>query len=349
VETDVLGAPYERHTIDLGDDDEGAVVATLVRRRGERPSRRAVLYVHGFVDYFFQTHFADFFVDNGWDFYAVDLRKYGRSLLPHQSPNFCRSLTEYFPELDEAARIIREDDGHDQLLVAAHSTGGLITSLWADARSGSGTIDGLFLNSPFFDFNAPWFVRRPLVTTVGRTSSRKPYRIVPLGLSGLYGQSLHADHRGEWNYDLTWKPLLGFPVRAGWLEAIRLGQRQLRGGLNIDVPVLLACSTRTFRGKRWHEGIRLADAVLDVEHMVRWAPRLGRHVTLARFDGGIHDLVLSGRDVREKVFRELGRWMQAYLVGPAESGAPSVPEDTATLPPDKAAAPPREAAAPPAH
>ena len=327
MQTDVLGPPYEQHTIDLGTDDEGPVVATLVRRRGDTPSRRAVLYVHGFVDYFFQTHLADFFVERGWDFYALDLRKYGRSLLPHQTPNFCRSLTDYFPELDEAARIIRQDDGHDQLLVAGHSTGGLITSLWSHARSGRGIVDGLFLNSPFFDFNAPWFVRRPLVASVGRTSTRSPYRIVPMGVSGLYGQSLHAEHRGEWTYDLQWKPLRGFPVRTGWLEAIRRGQRRLRTGLTIDAPVLLACSTRSFRGTRWHEGIRLADAVLDVEHMVRWAPRLGRHITIARFDGGMHDLVLSGEKVREEVFRELGRWADAFLPLPA---TPAVDVEDAT-------------------
>ena len=323
METDVLGPPYERHTIDLGTDDEGPVVATLVRRRAQTPSRRAVLYVHGFVDYFFQTHLADFFVERGWDFYALDLRKYGRSLLAHQTPNFCRSLTDYYPELDEAARIIRDEDGHDRLLVAGHSTGGLITSLWAHSRSGQGTIDGLFLNSPFFDFNAPWFVRRPLVASVGRTSGRSPYRIVPVTGVGLYGQSLHAEHKGEWTYDLQWKPLRGFPVRTGWLEAIRRGQRRLRAGLAIDVPVLLACSTRSFRGKRWVEGIRLADAVLDVEHMVRWAPRLGRHVTIARFDGGMHDLTLSGEKVRTEVFEELGRWTDGFLPAPVAAPQPS--------------------------
>src|ERR1700754_2803615 len=116
VEIDVLGKPYERRVIDLGHDDEGPLVATLVSRRAEQPTGRAVLYVHGFVDYFFQTHLADFYVDRGWDFHALDLRRYGRSLLAHQTPNFCRSLTDYFPELDEAARIIRTVDGHDQLL-----------------------------------------------------------------------------------------------------------------------------------------------------------------------------------------------------------------------------------------
>ncbi|OJF11368.1 alpha/beta hydrolase [Couchioplanes caeruleus] len=330
METDVLGPPYERHTIDLGTDDEGPVVATLVRRRGETPSRRAVLYVHGFVDYFFQTHLADFFVERGWDFYALDLRKYGRSLLPHQTPNFARSLTEYFPELDEAARIIREQDGHDQLLVAGHSTGGLITSLWSHARGDRGIVDGLFLNSPFFDFNVPWVLRRPLVRLVGRTSARNPYRALPVSTLGVYGQSLHSDHRGEWTYELGWKPLLGFPVRMGWLEAIRRGQARLRAGLAVNAPVLVACSTRTFRGRAWSEDARVTDSVLDVEHIVRWAPRLGPRVTIARFDGGMHDLTLSGKDVREEVFRELGRWVDAFLppAGTPLEEIPPAPEDS---------------------
>jgi alpha-beta hydrolase superfamily lysophospholipase len=331
VEIDVLGPPYERHTIDLGSDDEGPVVATLVRRRADRPTRRAVLYVHGFVDYFFQTHLADFFVEHGWDFYALDLRKYGRSLLPHQTPNFARSLTDYFPELDEATRIVRKQDGHDQMLVAGHSTGGLITSLWAHTRQGRGLIDGLFLNSPFFDFNMPWLVRRPLMTAVVGVSGRTPYRKIPTGALGIYGQSLHRDHRGEWTYDLAWKPILGFPVTAGWLTAIRRGQRRLRAGLAIDAPILVACSTRTFRGRDWTDDVRITDAVLNVEHIARWAPGLGTRVTIARFDGGVHDLTLSGKEVRVEVFRELGRWVDAFVPAPGtpEIDVPPPPEDKA--------------------
>ena len=200
METDVLGSPYERHTIDLGSDDEGPVVATLVRRRADRPTRRAVLYVHGFVDYFFQTHLADFFVDNGWDFYALDLRKYGRSLLPHQTPNFALSLTDYYPELDEAARIIRDQDGHDQLLVAGHSTGGLITALWAHSRQGRGLVDGLFLNSPFFDFNMPWLVRRPLMAAV--IARERPHALPQS--PHRHSRSLRREpaHRSPWRVDL---------------------------------------------------------------------------------------------------------------------------------------------------
>ena len=330
---DVLGAPYERHTIELGTDDEGPVVATLVRRRGDAPSRRAVLYVHGFVDYFFQTHLADFFVARGWDFYAIDLRKYGRSLRDYQTPNFCRSITEYYPELDEAARIIRDEDGHDQILVAGHSTGGLITSMWSHSRSGAGIVDGLFLNSPFFDFNVPWLMRRPMMTAVTTVSRRSPYRILPTPSLGIYGQSLHADHRGEWTYDLRWKPVLGFPVRIGWLTAIQQAQRRLRRGLSISAPILVAASSRTFRGKDWTDDARVTDSVLDVEHIARWAPMLGTRVTIARFDGGMHDLTLSGKDVRTDVFRELGQWVDAFMPPPGtpEIAIPPAPEDKAEM------------------
>jgi alpha-beta hydrolase superfamily lysophospholipase len=329
VEQDILGAPYERQTLDLGRDDEGPVVATLVRRRAPVPTRNAVLYVHGFVDYFFQTHLADFFVDRGWDFYAIDLRKYGRSLLPHQTPNFCRSLTEYFPELDEAVRLIRDRDGHDVLLVNAHSTGGLITPLWMHARRVDGLVDGLVLNSPFFDFNAAWLTRRPALAALAQVGRRRPYRVIRLAATTGYGRSLHADHNGEWRFDLTLKPLLGFGVRTGWLHAVREGHRLIRAGLDIQVPVLVASSAASLRRGQTSDLINSTDAVLDVRHMAQWAPRLGRHVTLVRFDGGLHDLVLSAPPVRGKVFAELERWMGAYLPQPAPAPEPPSAERSA--------------------
>ena len=160
--TDLLGSPYTRETITLPDDSEGPVVATLVRLPASTRKRRgAVLHVHGFCDYFFQTATAEFFAAAGYDFYALDLRKCGRSLLPHQTPNFCQDLAEYHPELDEAIRIIRERDEHDRVLISGHSTGGLITALWAADRyaEGSPVIDAMVLNSPWLDLQGSLFLR----------------------------------------------------------------------------------------------------------------------------------------------------------------------------------------------
>ena len=61
-------------------------MATLIRKTSDRRGRRAVLYLHGWNDYFFQTHLADYLSDIGYDFYALDLRRYGRSMRPGQLP-----------------------------------------------------------------------------------------------------------------------------------------------------------------------------------------------------------------------------------------------------------------------
>ncbi len=312
--TDVLGYPYEQLVLDLGYDWEGPVVATLVRRLADNRARRAVLWIHGMSDYFFHTHVADWFVAQGFNFYALDLRKYGRSLRAHQTPNFCRSLDEYLPELDLAAELIRAD-GHDHLLVAAHSTGGLIASLWAQQRAGTGMVSALFLNSPFFDLPGTGLLRRPAEHVLQQWGRRRPYQVLPRQRSEVYGHSLHVKYRGEWSYDLRWKPLGGFPVRLGWLAAVREGQRRLHRGLGLDIPVLVACSTRSFHGVAWDEAAWYADAVLDVEDIARWAPRLGNCVTLVRIEGGMHDLTLSRPAARTELFRELARWTSAYVGG----------------------------------
>jgi alpha-beta hydrolase superfamily lysophospholipase len=312
IETDVLGMPYQRRTISLGSDAEGPVVATLVSRRAAEPTSRAVLYVHGYNDYFFQTHQADFWVERGYDFYALDLRKYGRSLLPHQTPNYITKISDYFQELDAAAQIIRADEGHDRLLISAHSTGGLITSLWAHARRDDAVVEGLFLNSPFFEFNLPPLTRATAGPTLAAVGRVRPMAKIVMGAS-TYGRSIHSDHFGEWTFDTAWKPILGFPARLGWIAAIRSAQARLQAGLAITVPILVGASLRSYKHGTWSDEARSADAVLDVEHIARYASVLGTHVTIVRFEGGLHDLTLSAPPVRARVFDELDRWLHAYL------------------------------------
>jgi alpha-beta hydrolase superfamily lysophospholipase len=313
VEPDILGPPYERRTIDLGSDDEGRVVATLVRRKAAAPTTRAVLYVHGYNDYFFQDHVASFYVEKGYDFYALDLRKYGRSLLPHQTANYVTRISGYFPELDEAARIIRDEEDHNHLLINAHSTGGLITALWAHRVRDAGIVDGMFLNSPFFEFNVPVRVRRTMGPMYGVIGRVRPYARVPAGASTVYGHSIHIEHFGEWQFDKALKPMVGFTPRAAWLTAIIDAQARLHAGLNIQAPILVGCSLRSYKSTKWSEEARTADTVLDVEHIARWAPALGQHVTVVRFKGGLHDLALSGAPVRKQVFAEIDRWLATYV------------------------------------
>src|SRR5438477_10862365 len=118
---DRLLAGFEALELDAAPDYDGAVVATLVRLPAPNAPRGAVLYVHGFSDYFFQRHMAERFAAEGYAFYALGLRKYGRSLRPHQHPNFCKSVSEHYADIDAALAAIGEP-----VLLSGHSMGGLV-------------------------------------------------------------------------------------------------------------------------------------------------------------------------------------------------------------------------------
>ena len=313
---DVLGRPYYAETLDLPPDDEGAVVATLVHRKASRKrSRRAVLHLHGFCDYFFQTAAADFWTARGYDFYALDLRKYGRSLREHQTPNFARDLTEYFPEIDLAFQRVTERDGHDHVVLSGHSTGGLIGSLWADARDPA--LAGIFLNAPWLDMHGSFLLRTAGTRAIDQIGARRPYQEIPRSVSGLYARSLHTDHDGEWDFDVAWKPVESWPVYAGWVRAIRRGHATVHKGLSLRLPVLVMTSTQSVFPKAWEPAVDASDIVLDVAQIARWSTKLSRHVTLVRVEGALHDVTLSRSSVRERVFDELGRWLGAYVEPPS--------------------------------
>lgn len=311
----LLGTGYQVRTIDLPDDDEGPVVATLVHRPPQPEARRtgdAVLYLHGWSDYFFQTELADFHTDRGSDFFALDLRKYGRSLLPHQTPGYITDLRDYFGELDEAVRIIRSEYGARRLILNAHSTGGLIGAVWAHWVRDRGRVDAVVLNSPWLDMQG-WLLRTPGTEAMDVIGKLKPTAVVRTTGTGVYGYSIHRDQHGEWDFDLNLKPLGGFPVRAGWFRAVRRAHRWVHYGLDIRCPVLVMCSTGSRFPRTWHEDALRFDTVLDADQIARWSPKLGRHVTLLRVEGGMHDLVLSPKPVRQRVYDETARWLSAYV------------------------------------
>ena len=292
-----------------GEPDDVDLVATLIRKSGPRMGSRAVLYLHGWNDYFFQAHVADYLTDLGYDFYALELRRYGRSIRPGQLRGFIANLDDYSLELDAAADLIAAD--HDRLMLMGHSTGGLIAALWA-ARNAD-RLEGMILNSPWLDMQGSAIVRTLGAPVIDVLGSRAPTSIIRLPDLGFTARSLHISLGGEWDYDLTLKSRPSPPIRTGWLRAVLLGHQRVAGGLGIGVPILVLASARTEFARRWHEGLRVVDSVLDVEQTAARAVRLGPHVTVVRIPDGLHDLTLSAPRVREQALDEIGRFVEAYV------------------------------------
>ena len=285
---------YEALELEFPSDYDGPVVATLVRLPIGRAERGAVLYVHGYSDYFFQRHMAERFAAEGYAFYALDLRKYGRSLRPHQHPNFCKSTSEHYADIDAALAAIGEP-----VLLAGPSMGGLICSLYAHEGERRSQVNSLWLNSPFLDWNLPEWrkVQVHLAVTLGRYY---PFLNDPKAFRPDYTRAL----RSEWEFDSALKPDYGFPLYYGWLGAISDAFEKVHRGLAIACPVLSMHSDQ-------------ADVVLDWRHIARWSRLLGPTVTVLAFPGGWHDLVLSPGTIREEVFSSLFAWAERAVTLPA--------------------------------
>ncbi len=304
---------FEAVTMPLAPADDGTLVATLVRRRAPRPNGRAVLHVHGFVDYFFHSHVADALNAKGFDVYALDLRRSGRSLRTGNRPYYVRDLQEYDEELSLAIAVIAAEPAHSLLCLTGHSTGGLVAALYMHRGSERRHVQALALNSPFFDFRIGALERlvMPLLAGLGAVAPHIPVAGV---LAASYVQSLHRDFRGEWDFDLRWKPELGFPAYTGWFHAVRNAHRQVARGLQIDVPILMLRSARSINRRGWDDGMLAADSVLDVQHMERAVPLLGSQVTEIALHGALHDVFLSRPLVRAKALEAYGGWLDALPV-----------------------------------
>lgn len=306
-DVDLLGEPYAQTTLTLRNGE----VATLVRRprANGAPNRGVMFYLHGFVDYFFQRHVADHFAVQGWAWYALELRRYGRSIRPGQTPWSTRDLREYDEELDAALAVIRAEAGGGRVVMMAHSTGGLIAPLWLARRAG-GTVDGLILNSPWLDLQKGWF-NRTVVTWVIRQIARvRPMMALPERLGSLYAQSIHRSGHGEWTFETAWKPLTPQLVSAGFIATVRDSHRTLHRGLGLTLPTLLLHSDRSIlTADRWSDALLTADCVLDVQQMDRWAACLSRDVTTRVIWHGLHDLFLSREDARREVFAAVDGWL----------------------------------------
>ena len=306
---DILGSDYECCDLEFPNDYDGKVIATLVRKKSSQTTQKAVLYVHGFIDYFFQTEMADQFNKHGYDFYALDLRKYGRSHLAHQAFFNVHDLREYDAEISKALEVIGNEN-HSSVLLAGHSTGGLITTLFCAHYPNHPLIKGLWVNSPFYGFNKSEFEKKLGIPSISKLAKYLPDIQVPSGLNKWYVASLHISLQGEWNFNLEWKPEQYPFLKISFVRAIFESHRELHQGIYLSVPTLVMHSDRTTNPKNWGVDAQSSDVILDVEDIKKYGQKISGHVTLCEIKNGLHDLVLSAPDVREQVYKNLFNWLQ---------------------------------------
>lgn len=334
---DLLGPDFHALTLDLGSDGEGPLAATLIRYNGDvDPTGPAagcdVLQVHGWSDYFFQEHEARWWAEAGARFFALDLRKYGRSLREGQTPGQVNDLADYDAEIELAlaamshgppppegagirGRGFAKGRKRRPLILVGHSAGGLALALWAHRHPGRAA--ALILNSPWLEFQGNRFVRRALDAGLNLSDRVTHQRILTVPEINNYFRSISRELDGEWAVDERLRPPFGFDIPLSWIGAIFAGHHQVAAGLDLSIPVLVLISRRSTLRARWGEDMKSSDIVLSVDYVARRSPSLGSLVTIARIDGAIHEVFLSRKPVREAAWRTVRRWLEGFAPGRA--------------------------------
>ena len=291
--------------IPLEDDYEGMVSAKVDFYEVEG-AQTAVVYLHGYMDYFFQNHLADFFIDKGISFYALELRKYGSSIQKHQHKNFCKDIREYYEELSFVLKKAKAK-GHDKIILHGHSTGGLIATHYLLYAQDKELVSAAVLNSPFFAFNTSETLKKvlSLVTPLGKFLPYLPFTRLP----SLYTESLHKDYRGRWDFNLTYKPIPSFVSYLGWMRAIFNAQQEIHKGSIEKIPALILHSDSSYFNSSWSEEAAHADAVLNVEDIDSYAKKIYKDVSVVSVEGALHDIVLSTDPVIDRYFSEISQWL----------------------------------------
>ncbi|MGV1005131.1 MAG: alpha/beta hydrolase, partial [Candidatus Nanopelagicales bacterium] len=106
----------------------------------------------------------------------------------------------------------------------------------------------------------------------------------------------------------------GFPITAGWINAIRRGQAVLHRGLDVGVPNLILRSDHSVAEAAGTDVIQRGDAVLDVTHIARWAGCVGNRQSVVPVADAKHDVFLSLAGPRAVAYAELNGWLDELLV-----------------------------------
>jgi len=316
--TDILGEPFESLTIPLGEDEEGPLFATLVRSLPQLTSRFTgplrdvdVLYVHGWSDYFFQTELARFWNRLGARFHALDLRKYGRSLRPGQTPGYITSLDEYDVDIEAALTVMghaKDAATGRRLVLLGHSTGGLTLTLWVARHPGRAA--ALVLNSPWLELQLGAIGRQAIAPLVQVRARLDPLGTQPAVDLGFYTRAqTELGSLPDRVERVLWRPDRGFPTHPGWLMAILEGHRRVAAGVDVGCPALVMLSTRSSNPLVWAPEMISADSVLVVDDIAKAATRIGTRVSVDRIARGIHDLFLSAPEPRAEAYAALQTWL----------------------------------------
>lgn len=300
---------YIEHTIQDIKAPDGNLELTLVEAVSDENLDKAVLYVHGHNDYFFHHHVAEFYVEQGFAFYAIDLRRNGRSLREGQVKGDLYSMAEYIQDIELSLRKIKQSN----VLLQGHSMGGLAVLASLENDFVKSKVHHVVLNSPFLAYNVPAEMMPEYRAKMLEYFHKDPDLHLPSDGPGTYGKSLHREFWGEWDFNLLWKQIHDRSVSIRWLKAILdyhddMITRTIVSGVKV---LFMTSSKSSVSPDTEAPELFNSDVVLNVNQLREVMQKIDNgEVSYVQIENGIHDLFLGKKPSRDLAFKELYNWLK---------------------------------------
>ena len=277
--------------------------ATLIYKEGG--FNKAVLSIHGFASYFTNEELANRYLANGYNFYAVDLRNYGRSIRDEDKRFYIDDMRSYFEELDIAVDYV--SSRNNEILLSGFSMGGLISSIYLKEGFNRGKINRLFLHSPLFKFRTNLVKRIPFGSFLMGMGRRFSNFKINFNVERYKGILERFDSKGRYKHFLMKNKRI--PLHLNWFKTMSDNIDKLSKGLNLEIPILVLSSTKTYDFSK-ETRITESDLVLDVKDIKERAPLVGENVEVRQIEGGAHDLFISAEEAKEETYTALFEWLK---------------------------------------
>lgn len=265
--------------------------------------RLALLYIPTFSDYFWQEEIATSLNEEGYNFYVLEPRRYSRNIkprTPQPRPYLVRDLVEYYEEIHWALGVLRLEEGMDRIILGGHGLGATTALLFSQDHPAD--IEGLFLNAPLVGLS-------PLIPGFSKPLGWFSASDSETGcVSETFHASVHVDRNGSFEWDQTLKPIPGFPLYAGLIDAMIAATARLTGEkgapIAIDVPTLLLSSASHLPivQNTSHPLARKCDVLQDVALTLQVAPKWGKKIQIVLIKDALHDVFLSDIRARDEAF-----------------------------------------------
>ena len=158
------------------------------------------MYVHGWNDYFYRRHESEFWESLGIPFYAVDLRKFGRSLRDGQTPGYIEDLHDYAAEFNALRDLVVAEQGEQvRILLVAHSQGGLSSVLWLNSQR-THHVEAVALDSPWLELQGNRMFRILSTPVVQAFQLGGGKTVMPMRDPGFYYRCIDCETGGDWDY-----------------------------------------------------------------------------------------------------------------------------------------------------